>query len=176
MADLFYFTYNYGNSDYYSGFGSANTGTYTTGQRINTGTNELGLEGFYTIDFLISGGASSSSVGSIYTYAYYDGDTSEKSYSTLYGSQNLASGTNGLGSEVDYIVSNGLGIDGFGLAFFEADAAGIALYSFTYNYGNGDYYDGFFLATDVAYNVGSSYDVSDRNNQTGNDGNYTITS
>ena len=175
MADLFYFTYNYGNSDYYSGYGVVNTGTYTTGQTISGGTNELGLNGSYTIDFLISGGASSSLVGNIYTYAYYDGDTSKKSYSTLYGSQNVASGTNGLGSELDYITSAGLGIDVFGRAFYEADAAGIALYSFTYNYGNGDYYNGYVYATDVAYQVGNNYDISDTNNQAGFDGNYTIT-
>src|SRR4028118_724965 len=175
MTDQYYFTYSYGNGDYYSGYGFTNSGTYFTGQTISAGTNELGLNGLYTIDFLISGVGSSSDVGNVYTYGYYDADTSDESYTPLLFSQGLASGSNGLGSELDYIYGAGSGPSLFGGTFYEADAAGVALYSFTYTYGNGDYYDGYVFASDVSYQVGGVYDSFSGANQAGLNGLYTIT-
>src|SRR4028119_1822494 len=119
MTDQYYFTYSYGNGDYYSGYGFANSGTYFAGQTISAGTNELGLNGFYTIDFLLSNFGSSSDVGNVYTYAYQDSDTSAQSYTPFFFSKGLASGSNGLGSELDYIYSPGLGQSAFGQTFYE---------------------------------------------------------
>ncbi|MFM7560695.1 S8 family serine peptidase, partial [Cylindrospermopsis raciborskii] len=69
---LYYFTYNYGNGDFYQGYGYAPTDTYTVDQRINqSSANETGSNGYYTIDSVFNG--TNGLLNAISVYSYYDG-------------------------------------------------------------------------------------------------------
>ncbi|HBL62659.1 MAG TPA: hypothetical protein DDZ80_31050, partial [Cyanobacteria bacterium UBA8803] len=177
MTDLYTFTYTYGNGDLYSGYGFANSGTFATGQTFSPYANQLGLNGFYTITGVLTNYGSSSDVGLVYVSDYFDGDASGQNYTPLYYSQGLASGYIGLGSELDYISGDITGFDDFGRGFYEADAANVSMYTFYYDYGNGDYYSGYVIGSDLDYIVGATYDSGTYTGPTeiGTDGFYQIT-
>lgn len=173
-TDLYYFTYNYGNGDSYSGYGYADTGTYYTDQYIgyNDGYyNETGYDGYYYISSVFIGYGGTA--GSVTVDSYYDYDTGYG-----YAGDVSGSGDYGLGSEsgnaYNYSYSN---IDSvFGQGYYEADLynSTVQQYSFTYYYGNGETYSGYFYDYDSAYYVGQFYYYSTSANQTGYDGAYYI--
>ena len=72
---LFYFTYYYGDGDFYSGYGYAAAGTYVIGQSLVGTYNETYNTGWYQIDSVIDLGYESYSDGSITVNTYYDAAT-----------------------------------------------------------------------------------------------------
>ncbi|MFN9620759.1 MAG: hypothetical protein ACK55X_13720, partial [Synechococcaceae cyanobacterium] len=72
---LFYFTYYYGDGDFYKGYGYAAAGTYYDEQWIYGTYNETYNYGYYNITDVYDLGYESSSDGYISVYEYYDGAT-----------------------------------------------------------------------------------------------------
>ncbi|WP_240865916.1 S8 family serine peptidase, partial [Cylindrospermopsis raciborskii] len=71
-SQLYYFTYYYGNGDFYQGYGYAVAGTYTQDQRINqTSLNETGQTGYHIIDYVYDS-ADNYYSGYVYVNTYYD--------------------------------------------------------------------------------------------------------
>lgn len=157
MPDVFNFTYYYGNGDYYSGDGIADTGTYYAGQVIADGIiNEVGLDGYYQIGTVVDAVSSGRSepVGSVVVNSYFDADTNHGFSPYAFGS-----GSAGLTSESGYAYNSDYTYyDLFGNGFSEADLIpgniGTYLYSFTYYYGNGDAYSGYGIADPA---IGTQY-------------------
>ncbi|NLQ06748.1 hypothetical protein FLX35_01030 [Cylindrospermopsis raciborskii LB2897] len=173
---LYYFTYQYGNGDFYKGYGYAATGTYIEGQQIDRpSANETGETGYYTIDSIYSD--SFGYLGSIFVNYYYDADTDYGPAFSVSGS-----GSNGLGSEsgtaydASYL-STDTGFDNY----YEADLVVVSnqkqLYYFTYYYGNNsaDYYQGYGYAAAGTYTQGQQIERPSAN-ETGATGYYLISS
>ncbi|MEB3293103.1 MAG: Ser-Thr-rich GPI-anchored membrane family protein [Synechococcales bacterium] len=106
------FTYYYnGNdttADYYTGWVYGDEGKYAAGSWIDpiTTPNETGLNGRYRIHSATYFGNSKdvgAERGKVLIDRYYDVDSSNQSYATHNFTRNLASGTNFLGAESDYI-------------------------------------------------------------------------
>lgn len=123
-TDLYYFTYNYGNGDSYSGYGYAATGTYSTNQYIGyaDGLNsQTGYDDYYFISAVYGG--QTGTTDSVSVYAYYDGDTGYGVASSISGS-----GFSGLGSEQGYAYnsdfSNTSSLFGY-YGYYEADLINI---------------------------------------------------
>lgn len=124
----FSYLYNGGSStspesqDYYTGHFYDYAEKYRTDQfiDINTNPNETGVNGRYLIGKSIAAGTKSD-LGKVYINRYYDYETAT-SFTPNGFLLNQASGTNFLGSEVDYInASSGLHND-FGRDAWEYDA------------------------------------------------------
>jgi len=137
IADMFYYRYYYGNGDYYQGhvYGAPSSYKYYPGLKISK-KNELGLNGYYQI---VSQGytGDTAKYGQVYVDTYKDGE-SGKTFTPVHKGQ--AVGTNYLGSELDYILKNGVAVYQFGKGYYEADVGD--KYAFRYYYGNGDSYQG----------------------------------
>ncbi|MGI0483228.1 clostripain-related cysteine peptidase [Geminocystis sp. CENA526] len=188
-ADILYryqkyeFTYEYGNGDYYTGYGYAPLDTYTVGILEGTYENETGNQGFYSITAVGEeiGNSTNNLNNYVYVSSYYDSDTGYGFADILqdyyYYQDDGIFGYSGLGSESGYAYdSNGNSSDPYFSNTSEADIAVSYLdrYSFTYSYGNGDYYTG------VVYAVSGTYELNqiinrDSVNETGFIGSYEIT-
>ncbi|MBD2325867.1 S8 family serine peptidase [Alkalinema sp. FACHB-956] len=96
-------------SDYYTGWVYGDAGKYTVGNFVdpNPGLNETGANGRYQITNAVLVGSSLNAIaqerGKVYIDRYYDVDASGQSYVTYHFARNLASGTNDLGTEQDFI-------------------------------------------------------------------------
>jgi pimeloyl-ACP methyl ester carboxylesterase len=174
VVKKFTFRYDYGNGDYYDGYVYADQNKYTVGQYYDfkLTNNEAGFNGKYYISAVTTEGNWKKLKG-VYVTNYYDGDRSKQNYIPYYTSQGVTTGYNDLGSEEDYISEWGFG-NKFGNDYEEADVVIVAKYSFRYNYGNGDYYDGFVYAEKYTYQVGTTFDPNPNNNEAGFNGKYSI--
>jgi pimeloyl-ACP methyl ester carboxylesterase len=174
VVKKFTFRYDYGNGDYYDGYVYADQNKYTVGQYYDfkLTNNEAGFNGKYYISAVTTEGNWKKLKG-VYVTNYYDGDRSKQNYIPYYTSQGVITGYNDLGSEEDYISEWGFG-NKFGNDYEEADVVIVAKYSFRYNYGNGDYYDGFVYAEKYTYQVGTTFDPNPNNNEAGFNGKYSI--
>lgn len=181
------FTYSYDNGDTYSGYFYAYDNAYSVSESYyySNNPNQAGYDGVYTIDAVANTSFDSSFVGLVSVSSYYDGDYSEGTYTPYYYSQGQVSGRNGLGSEFDYIeyVSYESGQAdtnhySFGQDYYEADVVVTTeLYSFTYVYGNGDFYTGTGYANAGTYSSDQYIGYGDGSlNETGYDGYYYINS
>ena len=154
MSQVYFYTYYYGNGDFYKGYGGANDSTYLAGQYVGYDgkVNETGYDGHYYISSVASADIFSSEIGKVYISAYYDSESKNYIVSNrkdfyISGGYILVEGTSGLGSEQGTTLTNDL----LGLDYYEADSfAGWntyepydAYYTFTYNYSNGDTYQGY---------------------------------
>ncbi len=121
------FTYYYNGkdnaADYYTGWVYAQTGTYTIGSFIdpNPNPNETGLNGKYLITALSRDGTAAD-VGNVFVDRYYDIDNSRGVYTPFNFSQGKASGTQSLGSELDYASNQRSTQTDFGRDAWEFDA------------------------------------------------------
>lgn len=107
------FTYFYNginnNADYYTGWVYGDAGKYNTGDFVdpNSGFNETVANGRYQITNATLVGNSLDLIaqerGKVYIDRYYDVDASGQSFLTYNFARNLASGTNYLGTEQDFI-------------------------------------------------------------------------
>ncbi|MGI0492859.1 S8 family serine peptidase [Alkalinema pantanalense CENA528] len=107
------FTYFYNGistgADYYTGWVYGDAGKYGLGSFAdpNSGLNETGANGRYQINNAILVGNSLDPIaqerGKVYIDRYYDVDASNQSFLTYNFARNLASGTNYLGTEQDFI-------------------------------------------------------------------------
>jgi hypothetical protein len=154
IADmLYYFSYYYGNGDYYTGRGVADVGTYYIGQVIYSPQNETGGYGYYQINDATYPGYDSDIDGSVRIQSYYDFATDlDGNGLGGYGKAHEATGTgySGLGSEVGAAYNSSYSNpDSYISNYYSADLnqAGDQLFSFTYYYGNGDSYSGYGFAS-----------------------------
>ena len=175
QSQIYYFTYNYGNGDFYQGYGYAAAGTYTLGQQITSNSpNETGEIGFYSIDAVYAD--STGSVGSVIVNYYYDADTGYGPAISAYGY-----GYGGLGTESGYAYdADYISTDTYFSNFDEVDlllpSGQSQLYYFTYFYGEGDsfdYYEGYGYAAEGTYEAGQRINL-DAPNETGGTGYYQI--
>lgn len=187
MPDVFNFTYYYGNGDYYSGYGIADTGTYYAGLTIGyDGIVDItGLDGFYYISSVFDAVSSGyfDPVGSVVVLntpsTYYDVETN-----SFASSVSPVNGVAGLGSELGYAYNstnsnlNSLfgGSNGV-YGSYEADltpAVSTELYTFTYYYGNGDAYSGYGYASAGTYSLAQYIGYADGISDITGDGFYYI--
>jgi hypothetical protein len=178
------FTYYYngsnGGADYYTGTVYAKTGTYTAGNYYdyNRSNNEIGANGKYYITAVTNAGTALD-IGKVYIDKYYDVDSSGDSF-TPYYTGTTTSGTNGLGSEYNYVYDSAKNsYDYFGNDSYEADITPqISKYNFTYYYngssGSADYYTGTVYARTGTYTTGNYYDYTTTANEIGANGKYYI--
>ncbi|MFM7674034.1 MAG: hypothetical protein ACKO5F_00215, partial [Synechococcus sp.] len=115
--DSYYsYTYYYGNGDSYSGYGYANTGTYTAGQYVYSTPadynlyNESGNYGYYYIAYIYDYGYNYVTQDEVYITSYFDGGydydgLGAPSFGTAYSA--WGSGSGGLGSESGYAYNSG---------------------------------------------------------------------
>lgn len=117
FTDLYYFTYHYGNGDFYIGYGSAEPTTYWGGQIINPyeDINITGNDSYYFIDSVYSGYAGVS--GQVEVYSYYDSE------SFAYADFTFGSGFSGLGTEFGYAYNASYSYTEsfFGYDYYQAD-------------------------------------------------------
>ena len=102
--DLYYFTYEYGNGDSYSGYGYAASGTYYIGQVLDNYSNETGNYGSYTINSVQTTYDGYGIEGEVYVTSYYNGETdylASWDYDDINAYSNL-----GLGYEYGYFYSD----------------------------------------------------------------------
>ncbi|PNK16505.1 S8 family serine peptidase, partial [Cylindrospermopsis raciborskii] len=179
-SQLYYFTYYYGNGDFYQGYGYAVAGTYTQDQRIDQqSANETGQTGYHIIDYVYDSTYSYAS-GYVYVTTYYDGLNSAGDSGYGYAHYVWGNGYSGLGSESGYAYDNAYQSTDTSFSTFNeanlvtSNSGDRQLYYFTYNYGNGDYYQGYGYAAAGTYTVGQRlYEQSA--NETGEIGYYDIT-
>ncbi|MDO8705889.1 MAG: FG-GAP-like repeat-containing protein, partial [Sulfuricaulis sp.] len=138
----YYFTYTYGNGDFYSGYGYTDT-PYTLGQTLTGYANETASgPGTYTIDYIYD--VNYGTAGQVYVYSYYDATANGAGWNTsVNGYSDL-----GLGSESGTVYD----YNGFADSFSNyneatlltgAVAGTLQQYAFHYDYGNGDTYYGY---------------------------------
>ncbi|MFN9636783.1 MAG: hypothetical protein ACK55D_08735, partial [Synechococcaceae cyanobacterium] len=180
-ADQYFtFTYYYGNRESYSGYGYAESKTYKPGQELVWGSNELGEKGHYVINTVEELGFETSQVGYIYVNQYIDAVTdSDGVGSGGYGTAHYGYGYgySGLGSESGYAYNSSYtNADSYFSNYYSADLIQPSdqLFSFTYYYGNGDFYSGYGYAAANTYISGQSF--SGPYNETYNYGKYYISS
>ncbi|MBJ7899548.1 MAG: hypothetical protein GC158_06440 [Cyanobacteria bacterium RI_101] len=99
----YFFTYNYGNGDSYTGVVYELAGTYSAGEVIDGFSNSTGNEGFYTIDSVFE--VDSAIEGEVFIDGYIDGDIGYGAVNSFFGG-----GDFGLGSESG-TVNDFLGFD-----------------------------------------------------------------
>lgn len=124
------FTYFYDgyttDNDYYTGYMYGSPGELQVGTLYDIVQpdidNEAGFDGYYYITNAQEA-SNSAQWGEVYVTQYYDVDSSGESYTPYYFQSGAASGFNGIGSEYDFIVADGV-FDDFGRDFAEADASG----------------------------------------------------
>ena len=108
------FKYSYGNGDYYTGYGYAQSSTYKQGQILSDAVaNETGFKGNYKI-LSVQNNVRAANINTVFVDYYYD--TERKSGYKPYS----GSGTNGLGSELGYLDPRDRSTY-FGGKFYEAD-------------------------------------------------------
>jgi len=137
VGNKYFYRYYYGNNDYYEGYvyRAPSSSGYYPGQKISK-KNELGLNGYYEIlsmqwiNYI-------NNYGQVFVKYYLDGESGKRFLPIHYV---LPVGTAYLGSELDYIVKDGVAAYQFGKGYYEADVGD--KYTFRYYYGNGDYYQG----------------------------------
>ncbi|BAQ64319.1 hypothetical protein [Geminocystis sp. NIES-3709] len=172
VSQYYEFTYNYGNGDFYSGYGYTAENTYTEGQILEGFTNSTDNSGYYTIDLIDSIDWYNDSDNFIYITTYYDDDGG-------FGKTNMvdAYGDDGLGSESGWIYSyneneenqyfnNSIEVD------LDYERYFVQYYEFTYYYGNGDFYSGYGYTSENTYTEGQI--LEGFSNSTDNSGYYTI--
>jgi hypothetical protein len=109
------------------GFTIASDVAYQVGSSFDSptysGNNETGSNGKYTITGALRSLDSSyiAALGQVVVTGYYDANTSGQLYTPYYYSLNLTSGSDYLGSEIDYISSPGTPLDPFGEDFYEGN-------------------------------------------------------
>ncbi|WP_017296334.1 hypothetical protein [Geminocystis herdmanii] len=171
FGQYYEFTYNYGNGDFYSGYGYTSENTYTEGQVLDGFINSTDSSGYYTIDLIDSIDWYNDSDNSIYITTYYD--------NSGFGETNMvnAYGDNGLGSESGWIYSyneneeneyfdNSLEVD------LDYERYFVQYYEFTYYYGNGDFYSGYGYTANNTYSENQT--LEGFSNSTDSMGYYTI--
>ncbi|MFZ5447842.1 MAG: DNRLRE domain-containing protein [Thermodesulfobacteriota bacterium] len=178
------YTFTYGNGDYYTGtvYGRFDYAGENWDQGYNYGWNlevvdEHGLTGQYQITGYASLGLDDSQRGHVYVDEYYDQETE-----TLYTPVNAGTArtSNFLTYEFDYIISSGEPAFYFAGGYYEADWWEAREYTYTFTYGNGDYYTGSVYGRfdyagenwDQGYQVGWTLDTTDEH---GLPGQYRIT-
>lgn len=178
LIQKYFFTFYYGNGDFYSGEGYTAKSTYNSGQKITVSSWSY-ANAYYEITSAENITKTTQLSGSVSVTKYFDGDLTIGGFGGGgYASSVSASGTRGLGSEQGYAYGTGLG------KYFntssDADLRTTAYYpqlakfEFKYSYGNGDYYTGYFI--DYADNYKSSDLITQQSkNSTGNYGTYEIT-
>ncbi|UZO76894.1 hypothetical protein M8120_02240 [Microcystis aeruginosa str. Chao 1910] len=155
----FSYTYYYGNGDFYQGYGYGdNSLGYYSGQYKYTDEygyynyNETYNYGYYYIDYVYDYGYDLGYSGSntnIYVSSYYDGGgdydgVGTPSYTYAYVSSGV--GYYGLGSEYGYAYNSDYSnSDSYFDNYYSADTGGgnDIYFSYTYYYGNGDFYQGY---------------------------------
>ncbi|MDO8465833.1 MAG: VCBS domain-containing protein, partial [Gallionella sp.] len=174
--ELVKFTYYYGNitpdTDYYTGYTFAAVDRFNTGDTFTTLMTEAALNsgltspGYYVIDNVIAN--QSGVIDLVRVTSYYDANTLQ-AFATPY-----VKGLAGIGSEKGAVAAAG---DGVGVPattwvydyanyFFEANidntttATNIQYYTYTYDYGTGDFYTGYGYTTAGKYAAGDVVDVS----------------
>ncbi|MBM4276098.1 MAG: hypothetical protein FJ134_16830 [Deltaproteobacteria bacterium] len=166
------FTFYYGNGDYYTGAVYADPAAFKYYQGYTEAfTDENGLSGYYKITGRETG-KFKPKPGQVFVDGYYDNESSQVLTPV---SNTRAKGSRYLGSETGYIYKSGVSYLKFGGGYWEADPA--AKYTFSFYYGNGDYYDGWVYAFAGDYQTGGSYflDNNETTPATGNQGYYQIT-
>jgi hypothetical protein len=166
------FTYNYGNGDYYTGYGYAAKGTYVNNQILQdsnlNGTDQLG---FYTINQVTTYSGTTADLNQVWVDRYYDQESGQTRI------PDSGVGRNGLGTETGYLIA-GDTLTYFGDRQFAANIP-VRQYTFTYYYagsndGTSDSYSGSVYAYDSTYIPYDFYDYSSNANETGKNGKYYI--
>jgi hypothetical protein len=155
--------------DYYSGYVYDSTGTYHPGYTYTGGTDQVGGHWTYSITS-IGYATNSGTSGYVYDFGYYDADLG--GYSTVYGYNGQASGTNYLGSDYDYIYSVG-GYQEFGGAYYVVPDVNSFYFKATESK-TGDVYYGYVYDSTGTYYLG--YTTTGGVDQAGGRWTYTITS
>jgi hypothetical protein len=191
------FTYNYGDGEYYKGYGYTQSGeNFYTGQVINQSSpNETGYTGYYVIDSARPTSLTNYA-GQVVVTEYYDKDTGFTADMDSSGGEaghlhdnsltwKFGTGNSGLGSEsgLAHIDNHTYGFDKDTFAVFnnfrEADLIPQqkdVAYTFTYYYGDGEYYQGYgYTKLGEEYYAGQRINQSSAN-ETGYTGYYIINS
>jgi len=170
VVERYGFTFTYSNGDSYTGYTFANPGTYTYNQIISV-TDENGGAADYTIDSVALTANHQTDKGKVFVEHYYDAETD---LTLTPDNATLALGTTGLRSEQGTLLGNTtVGRFGFNVTLgqqMEADIdtnATAQYYTFTFTYGNGDYYQGHGYAEIGTYSNGGNWTVDDENGATG---------
>lgn len=178
-SKFFTFTYTYSNGDFYQGRGYINSSDPAY-NKYYVGYNQTYLDesknyGTYKITS-VSLSTDESKNKFIYVDKYYDKESN--AYFTPV-SVGKAISTSGLGTEKDYIIAAGKSCFAFGLNYgyiYEADVSSI--YSFSYTFGNGDYYTGTVYAKPTYgyyYKSSTDYYKTQLIDENGQMGTYKIT-
>jgi hypothetical protein len=168
----FNFTYYYGGKqtgEYYKGYVYAPSDYYKVGLKQTVAKDENNNPGYYLITAASAPNAAYKSLaGQVFVSDYYDLETKQH-FNKATGANALvnlgkAVGGNYLGTEYSYIVATTSSIYRFGkysTSFWEADLPiDSGKFGFRFDYGNGDYYTGYFYGKYSAYNVGWTKETS----------------
>ena len=164
------FTYSYGNGDAYRGhvYASADY-PYQVGY-TKTLKNETGQTGTYTITAMSYDGTGSKN-GQVFIDSYHDGESNQDFIPMKKGQP---AGTNYLGSELDYILKDGVAAYQFGKGYYEADVGDRYVFRYSYDKDNpsAEYYQGVvYRMPGYVYYPGYKLE---KKNETGKTGCYEI--
>lgn len=152
------FTYTFSNGDYYQGYvlaGSDYNNDYykvgTTWQWQDESQNWRWGTGKITA---VAFNKNIADNGKVFVTKYHDAE-SNLDFQPVKNKAGTPSGTNYIGSEMDFILKDGVDQYRFGEYYGKREADVTAKYSFSYTYGLGDRYDGYFFAgVDRGYYLG----------------------
>lgn len=160
---FYYYAYNTASGDYYYGYvyDDGTYGYYAWYALALYGSDDDGIGYWYYYVYAESDlGYDSTATGANYVTYYYDGETGIGDV-PYYNSIGWASGSNGLGSEFDYVDFGTGAYDYFGYGYHEADypATDAVFYYYAYNTVSGDYYYG-YVYDDGTYGYYAGYSVA----------------
>jgi hypothetical protein len=170
-VNMYSYKFLYGNGDYYTGTVFAPLEKeYYVGLSW-TKQDENGQPGIYQITSMgIYNNGYAKLAGQVYVDSYKDGE-SGKIFNPVH--KGKAVGAAYLGSEVDYILKDGVAAYKFGQGYYEADVGD--KYAFRYYYGNGDYYQGYVYQAPSASGYYPGLRIT-KKNELGLNGYYEILS
>ncbi len=170
------FTYTFTNGDYYTGYvfaGSDYNNDYykvgTTWQWQDESMNWRYGTGKITA---VAYNKNIDDNGKVFVTKYHDAE-SNQDFQPVKNKAGQASGSNYIGSEMDFIIKDGVDQYRFGEYYGKREADVTAKYSFSYTYGFGDKYTGYFYASvDRGYYLGYKRLAKDEDRKLGS---YEIT-
>jgi hypothetical protein len=166
-ADLFAwydFTFTFESGDYYTGMVLAGPDYgYYPGLTWNT-TDEHGGTGTYEINDVYYYVEDNSGLGEVLLYDYYDAQSA-----MFFTTVNTLGGTEYLGKESGYILTDKVAQYRFGRGYEEADLVTGRINAFRFTYANGDYYTGTMYAdpATLTYYHGYTQTALDENGELG---------
>ncbi len=152
------FKITYGNGDWYEGYVFAGSDYSNNAYKVGYTSpfiDENGLWGNYQVTAVMGYNKNIDDNGKVFVTKYHDFE-SIQDFQPVNNKAGTASGTNYLGSEMDWILKAGV-IEQyrFGEYYGKREADVTAQYTYNYTYGKGDKYSGYFYAsTDKGYYLG----------------------